>query len=215
MQGNISITLRNRSILVNWVMEVHKSFRLFPETLYLAVFIIDRILTRERVDKNKLQLLGATALLVAAKFEEIYYPDIKEICIICDNAYSKHEILQMEIQILTILDFQLSGPSPLYFLRRGSKAAHSDPRVHMIGKYICELSLLEHQCSFWLPSCIAATALYFALLIDSENENIDDSSFWTPTIEHYTGYSAKEIQKLLPIISRLIISNETSHFQVS
>ena len=58
-----------RAILVDWIVEVHLKFRLTPETLYLAINIIDRYLEREQVERKRLQLVGVTALLVACKFE--------------------------------------------------------------------------------------------------------------------------------------------------
>ena len=39
------------------------------ETLYLAVKLVDHYLMKEICKKDKLQLLGSTAFLIAAKFE--------------------------------------------------------------------------------------------------------------------------------------------------
>ncbi|OEU23714.1 Cyclin_N-domain-containing protein [Fragilariopsis cylindrus CCMP1102] len=62
-----------RCILVDWLIEVHYKFKLFPETLYLTANILDRFLskTEESVVKRDLQLVGVTALLISAKYEEI------------------------------------------------------------------------------------------------------------------------------------------------
>ncbi|OTF83569.1 G2/mitotic-specific cyclin-B-like protein [Euroglyphus maynei] len=214
-----------RSVLVNWINGIHRSFHLSPETLYLAISIVDRVLSRESVEKNQLQLLGATAIFVASKYEEVFYPDIKDFVIICDNLYTKREILQMEIRILKVTDFELSGPSPLYFLRRGSKAAHADSRVHMMGKFFCELSVIDYQCAQWVPSLIAATSLFVALKLNNDENYVSnsqkqlaadslDTSIWTPTIEHYTGYTINDVRKHAGILCRLIISSETSKHQV-
>ena len=58
-----------RSILIDWLVEVQENFELFHETLYLAVKIVDRYLEQREVKKEYLQLVGATAMLIAAKFE--------------------------------------------------------------------------------------------------------------------------------------------------
>lgn len=71
MDAQPHINERMRSILVDWLVEVHLKFKLVPETLYLCVNIIDRFLALQEVSRPKLQLLGVTALLVAAKYEEI------------------------------------------------------------------------------------------------------------------------------------------------
>ena len=44
--------------------------------LALSVNILDRYLSSNPIKKDKLQLLGATCLLIASKFEEIYPPEV-------------------------------------------------------------------------------------------------------------------------------------------
>jgi hypothetical protein len=36
----------SRGFLIEWVIDVHRKFRLMPETLYVAVSIIDRYLSK-------------------------------------------------------------------------------------------------------------------------------------------------------------------------
>ncbi len=35
----------SRAFLIEWIIDVHRKFRLVPETLYVTVFIIDRFLS--------------------------------------------------------------------------------------------------------------------------------------------------------------------------
>ena len=58
-----------RAILVDWMVEVQESFELNHETLYLAVKLVDRYLMKHTVRKSELQLVGATAICIAAKFD--------------------------------------------------------------------------------------------------------------------------------------------------
>ena len=44
------------------------------------------------VKRSKLQLLGTAALFVAAKYEEIYPPELEEFASITDNAYTKQQV---------------------------------------------------------------------------------------------------------------------------
>lgn len=74
--------------------------------------------------RSQLQLVGVTAMFIASKYEEMYAPDIGDFVFITDTTYSKQEILQMEKSILKSLDFNLSKPLPLHFLRRNSKAGN-------------------------------------------------------------------------------------------
>jgi len=92
MEDQQYINERMRSILVDWLVEVHLKFKLVPETLYLTVNIIDRYLAKTEVTRPKLQLVGVTALLIASKYEEIYPPELRDLVYICDRAYSKNEV---------------------------------------------------------------------------------------------------------------------------
>jgi len=92
MEDQQYINERMRSILVDWLVEVHLKFKLVPETLYLTVNLIDRYLAKTEVSRPKLQLVGVTALLIASKYEEIYPPELRDLVYICDRAYSKLEV---------------------------------------------------------------------------------------------------------------------------
>lgn len=85
--------------------------------------------------RNKLQLVGVAAMLVAAKYEEIYAPEVKDFVYITDRAYTEKEILKMEIKILSVLQFDLGRPLPLHFLRRASKAGGVEAITHTLAKY--------------------------------------------------------------------------------
>jgi G2/mitotic-specific cyclin-B, other len=83
------ITERMRSILIDWIIEVHFQFKLKVESLFLTVNLIDRFLEKQVVTKENLQLVGVCAMLIACKYEEIWPPLIKDYIHISDNAYTK------------------------------------------------------------------------------------------------------------------------------
>lgn len=58
-----------RAILVDWLVEVQENFELYHETLYLAVKIVDHYLEKNIIERDQLQLLGATAVFIACKIE--------------------------------------------------------------------------------------------------------------------------------------------------
>ncbi len=116
-----------RSVLVDWLIQVHQKFNLLTETLYLCVHIIDRFLEIQMVPKLELQLVGVTALLVACKYEEMIVPSIEDFAFMTDNTYTVGAIRTMEINILKTLSFMLCKPNALNFLRRFSKAGDVSP----------------------------------------------------------------------------------------
>lgn len=147
-----------RSVLMDWLVQVHQRFNLLPETLFLTVNYIDRFLSYKVVSMGKLQLVGATAIFIAAKFEEITAPSVQEIVYMVDSGYSVDEILKAERFMLTILDFDLGWPGPMSFLRRTSKADEYDLETRTVAKYFLELAIMDERFVCTPPSFIAAGA---------------------------------------------------------
>ncbi|MED6124572.1 Cyclin-A1-1, variant 3 [Stylosanthes scabra] len=106
-----------RAILIDWLVEVAEEYRLVPDTLYLTVNYIDRYLSGNPMNRQKLQLLGVASMMVASKYEEICAPQVEEFCYITDNTYFKEEVLQMESAVLNYLKFEMTAPTIKCFLR--------------------------------------------------------------------------------------------------
>jgi hypothetical protein len=99
MQSQQDVTEKMRMILVDWLVEVHWKFKLSPDTLFLTIHLLDRYLSHVNVKRTKLQLVGVTCMLLASKHEEIYPPEIKDFVHVTDKAYTKQEILNMEVRL--------------------------------------------------------------------------------------------------------------------
>lgn len=126
-----------RTILVDWLVEVCEEYRLQSETLCLAISYIDRFLSVMSVVRAKLQLVGTAAMFIAAKYEEIYPPDVGEFVYITDNTYTKKQVLRMEQLILKVLTFDLCVPTFSTFL-----TAYSIIEVLPAGiKYMAQVNI--------------------------------------------------------------------------
>lgn len=86
--------------------------------------------------RTKLQLVGATAMYIASKFEEILPPELADFTYITDDTYTKTQIVRMERHILKILDFNLAAPTTQTFLLRYLRASEADlsPDQAVAGK---------------------------------------------------------------------------------
>lgn len=124
------INEKMRSILIDWLVEVHVKFKLLPETLFLTVNLIDRYLELKKVMRQKLQLIGVTSMLIASKYEEIYAPEVKDFVYITDKAYTAYEILDMERTMLITLNFNTTTTSSLRFLERYAKILKLDDNLN-------------------------------------------------------------------------------------
>lgn len=159
-----------RGILIDWLVEVHTRFHLLPETLFLAVNIVDRFLSEKVVQLDRLQLVGITGLFIASKYEEVLSPHVSNFRHVADDGFSDKEILAAERFILSTLNYDLSYPNPMNFLRRISKADHYDVQSRTIGKYLMEISLLDHRFMMYRPSHVAAGAMYLTRLMLDRGE---------------------------------------------
>ena len=88
-----------RLLLVDWMMEVCDEFGLSRETYHLASTYTDLYLTKIRCPIDKLQLLGASSLLLACKVEEIICPRVKDFVFATDNGFTNQQIIDMEAEI--------------------------------------------------------------------------------------------------------------------
>ncbi|KAH7928087.1 hypothetical protein BV22DRAFT_1103275 [Leucogyrophana mollusca] len=163
MSGQNEVTWAMRQTLVDWLLQVHLRWHMLPETLWIAVNIVDRFLTRRVVSLVKLQLVGVTAMFIAAKYEEILAPSVEEFVFVTENGYTKEEILKGERIVLQTLDFKVSQYcSPYSWMRRISKADDYDIQTRTLGKFLAEVTLLDHRFLRCKPSLIAAVGMYSA-----------------------------------------------------
>ncbi|KAK8597938.1 hypothetical protein V6N13_095332 [Hibiscus sabdariffa] len=151
------ITPSMRGILIDWLVEVSEEYKLVPDTLYLTVNLIDRFLSHNFIEKQRLQLLGVTCMLIASKYEEICAPRVEEFCFITDNTYTRGEVPCIELEFL--------------------------------ANYLAELSLVEYSFLKFLPSLVAASAVFLARW--TLNQSVHP---WNPTLEHYTSYKASQLK---------------------
>jgi cyclin B len=116
MQTQPQINAKMRSILNDWLYEVHRKYKLRHETLFLAICVIDSYLSKACISRRRFQLVGVTALLIAAKVEEIEPPQLADLVYVTDNSYSKQDILDMEMAMLGTLGFRVAAPTAAHFL---------------------------------------------------------------------------------------------------
>ncbi|KAK1927007.1 putative cyclin-dependent protein kinase regulator [Papiliotrema laurentii] len=152
-----------RTTLIDWLLQVHLRYHMLPETLWIAVNIVDRFLSVRVVSLVKLQLVGVTAMFIAAKYEEILAPSVDEFVFMTENGYTKEEILKGERIILQTLDFTISSYcSPYSWVRKISKADDYDIQTRTLSKFLMEVTLLDHRFLRCKASMIAAIGMYLA-----------------------------------------------------
>jgi len=210
MSNQTEITEKMRAYLIDWLTELHLKFKLWTETMYVCVGIIDKMLIAEPNFKKKdLQCLGITALHIAGKYEEIYPPELRNILKVTDNAVSKDHVLALEFRILQKLDFNLTFPSIFRFMERFCRVAQVNERTQTLAQYLCESCLLDCTLMKEKPSKLAAVSLYAAQrAVKGTHANV-----WSATLAKSTGYKEDELRGMAVDLLQFIKNVENSSLQ--
>ena len=116
MEYQSDINEKMREILFDWLIEVHKKFKLSENTLYITGNLIDRFTEKKpELKRTKYQLLGVSAMFIASKYNEIYSPESKDYSYITDDAFTKKEVVEMEMEILKELNYTITFPTQYKF----------------------------------------------------------------------------------------------------
>lgn len=193
-----------RSILIDWLVQVHHRFNLLPETLFLTINYIDRFLTIKVVSLSKFQLVGAVALFLAAKYEEINCPSVQEIAYMVDHGYTVDEILKAERYMIDMLNFNLGWPGPMSFLRRTSKADDYDLETRTLAKYLLEVTIMDKKFVSAPPSWTAAAAHCLA-------RRMLQRGVWTNYHVYFSGYTYTQLEPCVNAILECCQDPQTHH----
>jgi hypothetical protein len=160
MPSQPDINEKMRSVLIDWIIEVHYKFQLTHETLFLCVHLIDKYLNKIPIHRSKLQLVGVAALLIACKYEEIFSPELRDFVYVTDKAFTKDDIINLETEMLGLFKFDITVPSSLKFFEILSQQFGFCEAETFLGFYLLELFLLDYRCLKYKPSLIACTVCY-------------------------------------------------------
>lgn len=192
IERQANVTPSMRSILIDWLVSVQVQFKLDHETLYKAIKLVDIYLMKVALpSKNLLQLLGITSLLVASKYGEANPPTIGDCVYVCEDTYSPGDVVNMEVEILKAVGFELGIPDSYSFLRRYAVCARVTREVAFLSRYILEFSMMNYVLISFSESKMAAAALFIAM------QNFDSESGWTSSMEYCSGYRLSDFKHIV------------------
>nr|CBZ41115.1 Cyclin Bc protein [Oikopleura dioica] len=194
------VSHKMRTILVDWIVQVHQRFKLQNETLHLTVAIMDRYLSKvQDLPRKEMQMIGLTSMLLASKYEEIYMPDLGDFEFICDNAYTRDDFKATELEILDVLQCNLAFGLSIEHLRRFSTVLTDeiDGMHHSLGKYFLELALMDYDLCTFKPSIIAAGSMKLALEMHGDKE-------WDCRLTHFSGYKSDDLEFFINLLCKTI-----------
>jgi len=191
------VTKKMRCTLVDWMVEVHRKFKLKQETLFLAVNILDRFLSARGVSKDKLQLVGATCIFVASKWEDMWPPLCKDLIYVASRAFTKADIVKMEMTILNAIKFDIGVPTTFAFTQRFAKAAGGDQQMTHLVSFLSEVCMHDYDLLQFTPSMISAACTLLA-------QKMIRKGSWTSTLQSETGYNESALCQCVHAINSVM-----------
>jgi len=238
MHDQPQINAKMRAILNDWLYEVHRKYCLRRETLFLAISTIDRYLSQAWVSRQQLQLVGVTALNIAAKFEEIESPELVELVYVTADSYTKQQIMDMEITMLTLLRFEIAAPTSASFLRHYQAAldvARTEPtrsgphRSSELARSGATLPPLEENAHAQVRGDLAWYVLELSLLEEKmmrhppslvaasslllSNKICGQRPAWPAALVPLSGYVEKELEACAFELAQLLDASTHSSLQ--
>jgi cyclin B len=170
MENQPDINEKMRAMLIDWIIYVHFKFKLKSDTLFLTVWLIDRYLSEKQMKRGRLQLLGVTSMLISCKYEEIYSPEVFDFVYITESSYEKKDIINLELEMLKMLEFNVTIPTSNNFYEIISSLLNFNTQEFYLGKYLLELFLLDYRSLKYKPSEIANTVCYIIFKYRNNND---------------------------------------------
>ncbi|KAI4217502.1 MAG: hypothetical protein LQ351_000097 [Letrouitia transgressa] len=175
-----------RPYLLDFLLEAHTAFALLPETLFLTINLLDRYCSKRIVYKRHYQLVGAAALLIAAKYgdRKERVPTIKELRCMCCALYDDDMFTQMEWHVLQTLEWNIGHPTIDSFLQLALEGLPYEPEVEHLACYISEIALFHKKFISKRSSDLARASLALARVILNRPQPLNTE--WAANYESHT-----------------------------
>jgi len=192
-----------RPYLLDFLIEAHSAFGLMPDTLFLTINLLDRYCSKRVVYKKHYQLVGCSALLIAAKYSDRKdrVPTIKELKTMCCALYEADMFTQMEWHVLQTLNWVIGHPTIHSFLDLAVEYEQYDPEVEHMACYISEIALFQKEFVGKRPSDMARSSLALARCILGRPQSLNTE--WAARYESRTLVTlSQQLQRPSPVLSR-------------
>lgn len=154
------VTLRTRTILLDWMYQASKMMKLRSEVFFQAASMVDVCLKHSYVTTKDLQLLGVTCLLISSKKYDIYSPEINDFVFICEGSIKRSEVIDKEMEIMQLMDFDVEFPNMMEYIKCVSGEAKVGADIGFLTKSLCRYYYSYNTNLVLVPSVIATACFH-------------------------------------------------------
>ncbi|KAI8648515.1 Cyclin N-terminal domain-containing protein [Fusarium keratoplasticum] len=161
---------------MDFLVKVHATFKLLPETLFLAVNLLDRYCSKQQVSRMHYPLVGCTTLLISAKYndEKRRIPKIHQLNTMCCELYNINMFIRMERDVLDALEWVIGHPTSDSFSQQLVEEEGEDQEVEHMAAYLREIAIYHRDFVSTKPSIMARTSLALARTVLGRAEASDE-----------------------------------------
>lgn len=194
-----------------------EKFKFCTCTVHLAIYILDIFMDNFNIDLERLHLVALICLQVASKYEErdVRIPKISQLNSVVNNRYKTSDFHDLEVMMLSFLDWNLNLPTAAHFAEYYSLFAVSRrdwdtseyisyetfwQEVQRAIKDYLDLSLLDVNMMQFLPSLVACSCILLA------RQQLRLAFKWTDELQLVTKYRCDD----LTFCANAILSRSTN-----
>jgi Cyclin, N-terminal domain len=119
--GSHKVAPDYRAKMVDWIVEVLTTFKCSDQAFFKTIQLLDRYYAEilEPLGTHSLHMTGVVCMFIATKYEDIVPLLMRTIVNkVGHNKFTKQQVVEKELEILRVLQFNLGGPTVLEHLER-------------------------------------------------------------------------------------------------
>ena len=204
-QDSSEINEKHRAVVIEWLSYIIHYFSQSNETLFMCINIMDRYISKKKITLNNYQLMAISSYLIASKYEDTNSPSVDDLIYISKNKYTHNNIIEMEIDILSTLNFDIFSVSSYQFFSFFYLVSNLNNKIlFCLGHLILELCLLNIDLMSYDSSQLAIGSL----IIAKKSLEIKDGLSNIKLFYNYNENDIKEIQKKIVLfLNKIVYSN--------
>ena len=204
----LECSLQDRDTIVQYLQASALHWQLHADTAHLAVCVFDRFMARRSVKRPFLQLAALASLLLAVKMAESALPSLRQLSLDTNGLYSPDMIREMELLILSELQYRLSDTSALTALSHVLQAfAHAlPPHIRHTAQHILSCSSSASVFIACTASLLAIASLFAAYRW--HGQSAQGVSFIVEQYQHWVCGSAQGSGEVVAMGAVVLVSQE-------
>ncbi|CAO2046240.1 unnamed protein product [Urochloa humidicola] len=215
--GEEGITAAGRAELIEEMHGFSRRYGLPAGTPHRAAAFVDGFLSATKLGVivaaggDRLGILGAAALLAAAKYEDRLVLDkigARMVAEFAAGGCSWREVLAAERQLVPALGYRLGGPTAHTFVEHFTRHFDEEEEdeeaaaVRLLAHHLADMAMLNYRSVAFLPSVVAASAVLLAGLVLGHR----------PVVAPVAGYAMEELSECVDAIYDVHASEQAAGF---